>query len=122
MDKLGARCPFCWTLNVKRVDRPLGGTKPEPRGALMECEECEKWYWENSREEVAALFTNCQTAILRPDRCYDEAREILFSGGSRFPRRRLAEFNHLCSECPHGRFVSYRSSISRPKNLFPMQF
>ncbi len=93
------RCPFCWSGNV----RPSGGAagfRP-----LAECGDCEKWFWCDSGEEVPRLFTLCATALTRPGRCDETIRGVLNSGGSGFPRRRAAEFNHLCSECRHARFL-----------------
>lgn len=113
---MGERCPFCWGQNIKHVgalpkDRPSG-----TNGHLLECQDCEKWYWARGGAEAAALFMHCGTSFLRPQRCYEEIREIVLSAGNGFPRRRLAEFNHLCAECPNGRFVPDRDFHSRPKN------
>lgn len=104
-----ARCPFCWNRNVSRVGPPL--RRPGAGGArhLMECLDCEKWYWEGTGTEVPRLFEICATAVVNPGRCCGEIREVVNSGGVRWPRRRAAEFNWLCGECPDGRFMACRA-------------
>jgi len=110
------RCPFCWGRNIKRI-RPLDKDGPSgTNGHFMECADCEKWYWAKDGVEAPALFMHCETTILHPQRCYDEVREIVLSAGNGFPRRRLAEFNHLCAGCPNGRFVPNPDFQGRPKN------
>jgi len=63
------------------------------------------------------LFRYCLTSRLQPERCYDEIRAIVLSAGRGFPKRRLAEFNHLCAECPSGRFLSDQDSGLRREGL-----
>ena len=106
---MDSRCPFCWDKNVSRVGAPL--RRPGAVGArqLMECRDCEKWYWEGTGREVPRLFEICATAIIDPGRCCGEIREVVGSGGARWPRRRAAEFNWLCSECPQRRFMADRA-------------
>jgi len=87
-------------------------------GRIMECEDCEKWYWAGQRVEVPALFKHCETTILHPHLCYEEVRETVLAAGAGFPRRRLAEFNHLCAECPNGRFLPGRDS-HQPRHNSP---
>lgn len=107
MDKT---CPFCLDRNVK----PVGGVTRSPRKGktrrLMECPDCEKWYWSGSRKEVPRLFEICATAIVDPLRCYEEIREAVNSGGTVSSRCRMREFNWLCGQCPHGRFMAGRIS------------
>ncbi len=93
------RCPFCWSGNIRRRG-PEAGSR-----ALAECGDCEKWFWGDSGEEVPRLFTLCATALTRPGSCDETIREALTSGGNGFPSRRAAEFNHLCGECRHARFL-----------------
>jgi hypothetical protein len=97
------RCPFCWSEDVKRVASRNGDGRS---GHIKECRECEKWYWEENDEDAGSLFTHCDTPLLRPSRCYPEVLEVIQSGGSGFPRRRWAEFNHLCAGCPYGHYIS----------------
>jgi len=105
MDRM---CPFCWNRNVNPVGGRLAG--PAASRNLMECGDCEKWYWADTGEEVARLFEICTTSMVDPGSCLDDIREILNSGGSGFPRRRTAEFNRLCSDCLSSRFVQRRTS------------
>jgi hypothetical protein len=104
------RCPFCWNKNVMPVGQPPAG-----RGAsfaprkLMECGDCEKWYWADSGEEIIRLFEICSTSMIDPKSCLEDVREALNSGGTGFPRRRTAEFNRLCSDCLNARFVQKRT-------------
>jgi len=93
------RCPFCWSGNVRRA-LPLACSRP-----LVECGDCEKWFWGDSGEEVQRLFEFCATPVTRPSRCDAAIREAMNSGGNGFPRRRAAEFNRLCSDCLHARFL-----------------
>jgi len=75
----------------------------------MQCEDCEKWYWADTGEEVVRLFEICSTSMIEPRSCLEEVREVLNSGGTGFPRRRTAEFNQLCGECMNARFAQRRS-------------
>jgi hypothetical protein len=72
----------------------------------MECKDCEKWYWEDTGKEVFRLFLICETSLLDPAKCYKEVGDLLQSGKNGLPRRRLAEFNQLCSRCPDRRLGS----------------
>lgn len=102
---MDTRCPFCWDRNVHRVGPPVrqpGSRRPRQ---LMECRDCERWYWEGTGVEVPRLFELCATAVVNPGRCCREIREVMGSGGSRWPRRRSSELNWLCGECPHARFM-----------------
>jgi len=104
------RCPFCWNRNVVPVGQPRTGPGgPFATRRLMECADCEKWYWADSGEEVVRLFEICSTSVVDPRSCLEDVREILNSGGTGFPRRRTAEFNRLCSDCLNARFVQRRS-------------
>jgi len=105
------RCPFCWNRDVVPIGQG-GGTGPAGPFAsrkLMECADCEKWYWADSGEEVVRLFEICSTSMIDPRSCLEDVREVLNSGGTAFPRRRTAEFNRLCSDCLNARFVQRRS-------------
>lgn len=107
---MDGRCPFCWNRNVTPVSQPGAGPGgPFASRRLMECADCEKWYWADSGEEVVRLFEICSTSMIDPMRCLEDVREVLNSGGSGFPRRRTAEFNQLCSDCLNARFVQRRT-------------
>ena len=113
--RMDALCPFCLGSQVKPVGHPRARMAGET-GCLMECEECEKWYWADRAEEAPALFKHCQTTVIHPQRCYAEIREIVQAAGASFLRRRLAEFNHLCSECPHGLFLPGSDASTQRKS------
>ncbi|MGB8959392.1 MAG: hypothetical protein WCC00_10350 [Candidatus Aminicenantales bacterium] len=108
---MDGKCPFCWSRNVTAVGQPGAGQGgPFAARRLMECAECEKWYWADSGEEVVRLFEICSTSMIDPKSCLEDVREVLNSGGSGFPRRRTAEFNRLCSDCLNARFVQRRTA------------
>jgi len=102
------RCPFCWSRHITRA----GGRLPAGSRFLMECQECERWYWAHSGEEVPRLFEICATALFNPGRCEEGVQEIMMnSGGTGFPRRRAAEFNRICSDCLNARFMADKIAI-----------
>ena len=108
---MDGRCPFCWNRNVTPVAQPAAGKGgPLASRRLMECAECEKWFWADSGEEVVRLFEICSTSMIDPKRCLEDVREVLNSGGTGFPRRRTAEFNRLCCDCLNARFVQRRTA------------
>ena len=108
---MDGRCPFCWSRNVTSVGQPGAGQGgPFASRRLMECAECEKWFWADTGEEVVRLFEICSTSMIDPKSCLEDVREVLNSGGSGFPRRRTAEFNRLCSDCLNARFVQRRTA------------
>ena len=107
---MNKRCPFCWNHNVSRVGRDATGRRRSLGGELMECGDCEKWYWAETGEDVPRLFEVCLTSMISPGRCLAELREILNSGGNGFPRYRTGEFNRLCSDCMSGAFQQRRQS------------
>lgn len=108
---MDGRCPFCWNRNICRVG-PLNGSPASGSTRwLMECGDCEKWFWGDSGEEVSRLFDICETSMINPGRCYEEVREILNSGGNGFPRRRVAEFNRVCSDCLNARFMAAKIGL-----------
>ncbi len=104
------RCPFCWDRNVKPVSGGLRSLGKRRTRRLMECPDCEKWYWSGTREEVPRLFEICATAIVDPRRCYEEIRAALNSGGTVSPPCRTGEYNWLCSQCPCRLYMAGRVS------------
>ena len=97
-------CPFCWGKNINKVaEVPLNGSRKTRN--LYECQECEKWYWEDSGEEVFELADFCLTLLREPEKCDDVVVHPIRSGYFRSPKTKIKEFNHLCSECSHKRFV-----------------
>lgn len=113
---MGERCPFCWSQNVKKVGAHPKGRLSNGNGRLRECGDCEKWYWADLQQEAIALFRHCQTTIFYPQHCYEEIREIVLSGGNGFLKCRLAEFNHLCAECPNRLFLPGADFYARRKS------
>jgi|WetSurMetagenome_2_1015567.scaffolds.fasta_scaffold735753_1 hypothetical protein len=108
---MNGRCPFCWDHNISRVGTGLRGSKrDEASNRLMACEDCEKWYWADSSREVIRLCEICTTPLTNPERCFEDVRELLGSGGSLVPRQRTAEFNRICSLCPNASFARARST------------
>ncbi len=103
-------CPFCWNPNVSRVGETALGHRPNLPGRLMECGECERWFWAETGEEIVRLSDICTTAIVNPGRCLPEVRMILNPGGNGVPRYRIGEFNRLCGDCMNGRFPPRRSA------------
>jgi hypothetical protein len=98
-------CPFCWSRYVKPVGPPPKERSAALNAHLMACEECERWYWAERQEEVAALFMSCQTTILQPERCDADVREIASSLEPGRHKRRFAELNHVCAGCSNGCFL-----------------
>lgn len=96
---MNGRCPFCWDGNVSRIAAGADGR-------LMACDDCERWYWAATGREVARLCEICATPLVEPQRCFDDVRDLLGSGGTAFPRQRTGEINRLCSLCPNGRFTA----------------
>ena len=104
-------CPFCGGRRVEPVRQPLGwGAATGSRGRLMACLGCERWYWQDSGEEVPRLFEICVTAVVSPGRCAEGVRAVLNSGGRGFPDRCIAVLNRLCGDCRNARFASRKGS------------
>jgi hypothetical protein len=95
---------------VSRIGRGRLGGGASADGHLLECGDCERWFWAETGEEVPKLFEVCATAMVRPERCLAEIREVLNSGGNGFPRYRTGEYNRLCGDCPNGRFLIRRQT------------
>ena len=97
------QCPFCWDQHIMKVAKvSLNGTGRTR--VLLECGDCEKWYWEDSGEEVRELAGLCLNRIGWPVRCEEvvvhPTRESRFAS----PATKIREFNHICSECSQKRF------------------
>lgn len=107
---MDGRCPSCWGHNVSRIGRDRRGDGGRAAAHLMECGDCEHWYWAENGEEVPKLFEVCATAMVRPERCLAEIRDVLNSGRNGFPRYRTGEYNRLCCDCPNGRFLPRRQA------------
>ncbi|MEN6560306.1 MAG: hypothetical protein ABFD52_06005 [Acidobacteriota bacterium] len=100
------RCPFCLDRSASRVGSgPRPSKRVDAESRLMTCEDCERWYWADSGQEVVRLCEICTTPLTEPRKCFEDVRELLGSGGSAFPRQRTAEFNRICSLCPNASFA-----------------
>lgn len=96
------QCPFCWGAGLRTHRPSAGGSGWAPAFFLLECPECEKWFWAHSGEEVPLLYEICETAARNPGSCLPELREaVLWAGPS--PSRQT-EFNFLCIHCRHRSF------------------
>lgn len=98
------RCPFCWGQNTKNIAKVASNGNGQTRN-LLECLECEKWFWEDSGEEIFELAELCLTLIQKPMECTDVIIHPIRAGYFRNPRTKIKEFNHICSECSHKRFA-----------------
>jgi hypothetical protein len=97
------QCPFCWDLNTQKVAKvPLDGTGRTR--VLLECPDCEKWYWEDSAEEVGDLSGLCRNLNRELARCPEVGFQPGESGRFWSPKTKVREFNHICSECSRKRF------------------
>jgi hypothetical protein len=97
-------CPFCWGKNTREIAKVISNGKGQTKN-LLECLECEKWFWKDSRDEVFELAELCQTMMRQPIKCTDVIIHPIRVGYFRSPKTKIKEFNHICSECPHKRFV-----------------
>lgn len=101
MDK---RCPFCWSQGIRKIaDIAVNGTGQTR--VLVECPDCERWYLEDSGEEVHELAELCLTLKSDPGKCTEVILQPIKAGYFQSPRTKIKEFNHICSECPHKRFM-----------------
>ncbi len=101
MDK---QCPFCWDQNIRKLAQVVLNGAGQTR-SLMECLDCEKWYWEDSGEEIFELAELCQTLVMEPEKCDEVIISPIRSDYFSSPKTKLKEFNHICSECANKRFV-----------------
>jgi hypothetical protein len=95
-------CPFCWGHNVKEI--ASAGGNGQAVDHMILCEECERWFWADTQEEVLDLAALCSTLICEPDKCIEEVIHPLHSGYLTYPAQKEVELNLLCSECPHRSF------------------
>jgi hypothetical protein len=97
------KCPFCWGQKIRKVvEVALNGTGQTRN--LLECMECEKWFWDDSGEEIFELAELCQTMMAEPTKCTDVIIHPIRAGYFRSPKTKIKEFNHICSECSYKRF------------------
>ena len=107
-------CPFCWERRVRTIS---GAEEKFPGHAgrkLMLCETCETWFWSDNGQPVEELCRACITPRIAPALCLIDVRRALASRGG-WPKRRTAELNFLCSDCPHRRFGADGRPIAAPR-------
>lgn len=110
-------CPFCWGKNILLIHNvSLNGS--ERTRSLMECFECEKFYWNGTEEEIINLSEICKTKNLEPTKCYEDVKNPLRSGFLTYPKQKVIELNLICSECPNRQFtgkeeITYIQSAKR---------
>ncbi len=98
-------CPFCWGKNILLIDKEIVSGSKKTR-SLMECVECEKFYWDGTEVEVINLSEKCKTKIYEPKKCYEDVKNPLRSGFLTYPKQKVKEFNQICSVCPNRKFVA----------------
>jgi len=101
---MNGRCPFCWDKNTKKIAEVAMNSTGRTR-ILMECPDCEKWYWEDNGEEVHELAELCFTLTLEPEVCEEIILHPIRAGYFSSPRTKIIEFNHICAGCRNKRFV-----------------
>ncbi|MFP4081821.1 MAG: hypothetical protein ACLFVG_03575 [Candidatus Aminicenantes bacterium] len=98
-----SRCPFCWGGNIRPVYASAENPGHNSR-LLMECGDCEKFFWNDTREPVFSLPALCHTLTEHPEICY-----LGVSGPSGF----------VHSNIPGRKFLnSISSAASAPINAF----
>lgn len=110
MDKTGGTanefgCPFCWDKDVRHVFDVKAGPCNSTR-SLMACPSCEKHYWQDTNEEVSFLLYMCETFHFEPEKCDPDIKGKKRLHQLKFDRRKIAEWDLLCSSCPHRKFLS----------------
>jgi hypothetical protein len=95
---MARQCPYCWDENITKVaEVPLNGTGRTR--TLLECGDCERWYWEDSAEEVRQLAVLCLNLVRQPARCEDIVVRPRKARPFWSPRSKIREYNHICSAC-----------------------
>jgi len=92
-------CLFCWDQNVRHISDVKVADRASTR-ELMECTVCEKRYWGDTNEEVTALYNLCQTFQLGKKGFCEDIKRMSGSSRSHYDRRKLEEWDILCSMCP----------------------
>ncbi|MDH5468446.1 MAG: hypothetical protein OEY25_13600 [Candidatus Aminicenantes bacterium] len=98
-----ARCPFCFGENIKFIDFVRGNGIENSR-PLMECTECEKFYWDDDGKEIKHLSGSCETILMDPEKCDEDVRKGHTNGKAHYDRRKIEEFDLLCGSCSHRKF------------------
>ncbi len=96
------RCPFCFGEDISFIDDvKIRGTSRTRQ--LMECNKCEKFYWDDNGKEVNGLNNLCETWMFMPHKCNEKIRYPQSSGCSSYPV--YHELDKICSECPQRQFL-----------------
>lgn len=98
------RCPFCWGENIIPINNVNANDSNRTRD-LMECIECERFYWEETGAEVINLSEICKTISSEPRKCYQDVKDPHRSGFLTYPKQKIKELNQLCSTCPNRQFI-----------------
>lgn len=98
-----ARCPFCFGKNIKFIDF-VKGNSIENSKSLMECTDCEKFYWNDDGKEVKNLSGSCETILMDPEKCDGDVKKVHTNGKVRYDRRKIEEFDLVCGSCSHRKF------------------
>lgn len=104
------RCPFCWGEHIIQIDDVFLANS-ESRHRLMECVDCEKFYLEDSGEEVTTLSDICLTKNAESENCFEDLRAPFKASIYSNPKQKKVEFNLICSECPKRNFVVKEGTI-----------
>jgi len=99
-------CPFCWDDNVKFIE--YVNNENGPRRALMQCRTCERNYWDDTKERVIHLYTFCETLYGQPEQCDEHLKNFNRQEFAKLDRRKMEEFDLLCSSCPRRKFIANR--------------
>ncbi len=98
-----AICPFCLGENITFIDFVKGNYNENSR-PLMECTDCEKFYWYDDGKEIKHLAGFCETILMNPDNCDEDVRKGHTKGKANYDRRKIEEFDLLCGSCSHRKF------------------
>lgn len=98
-----AICPFCLGENITFIDFVKANNIENSR-PLMECIDCEKFYWNDDGKEIKHLSGSCETILMNPAKCDEDVRKGHTNGKANYDRRKIEEFDLLCGSCSHRKF------------------
>ena len=104
------RCPFCWGEDIIQIDDVFLADN-ESMHRLMECVDCERFYLEDSGEEVTTLSDICLTKKAESENCYEDLSAPFNANIHSNPKQKKVEFNLICSECSKRNFVATERTI-----------
>lgn len=97
------RCQFCWGEDIIYIDNGFK-SKSKDVTRLIECENCERIFWEDSGVEVTNLSEICRTKGVMPELCFKDVREIFNPADHSCPKAKAVEFNLICCKCSKRNF------------------